>query len=75
MNLLFLIVISITLVFESSLSFCLYAVGADEGEGGYQESEEELQQRLIQLLNLPSAPPSETPLTENTFQPSHLDKV
>jgi len=53
----------------------LYAVGADEGEGRYQESEEELQQRLIQLLNLPSAPPSETPLTENVFQPSHLDKV
>lgn len=48
---------------------------ADDGEvAGPEEDEEELQRRLVQLLNLPTALPSETLLTEDAEQ-SHADKV
>ena len=48
---------------------------ADDGEGGGQEEDEEkLQRRLVQLLNLPTALPSETLLTEDAEQ-NHADKV
>ena len=46
----------------------------DDGEGGGQEENEELQRRLVQLLNLPTALPSGTLLTEDAEQ-SHADKV
>lgn len=48
---------------------------ADDGEvAGPEEDEEELQRRLVQLLNLPTALPSETLLTEDAEQ-SYADKV